>query len=211
MSRLWNTNTHTHSHKATCSCRTKRFKENDIGLPQAGERPAGRGESGEALSWCFINWFLQLCRFQVPPLSFSLSLSRSETLFLAAWWNIRGAHFFGLTCPSSFFLSPKEAGRLSSVQLLHLTVEVFVGEQPRGLGHTWPFYSGARPNIHGTDLADFYLLPFFLWKNEQFLLFRPPGVGRIHTHLAVPAEEPTHSPQEETHGLLLHTHLTQRR
>lgn len=50
-----------------------------------------------------------------------------------------------------------------------------------------------------------------VWGDEQFSVPHSPSAGRIYPHLGLPAEEPTHSPQEETHGLLLHTHLAQRR
>lgn len=51
----------------------------------------------------------------------------------------------------------------------------------------------------------------FEGKDDQFSVFHPPRAGRIHSHLGIPAEEPAHSSQEETHGLLQQAHLAQRR
>lgn len=48
-------------------------------------------------------------------------------------------------------------------------------------------------------------------KDEQLPLPHPPRPGRLHADLAVPAEEPAASAQEEAHGLPQRAHLAQRR
>lgn len=118
--------------------------------------------------------------------------------------------FFGLTSQSSSFLKTEK--RLSSVKLLD------------------PFTCGWKHKatvVKLNYLDKFCLIPVFVagpcrdsvrssrdtfvGKDGQFSVLHPPCSGWIHFHLGVPAEEPTHSSQEEAHSLLLHTHLTQRR
>lgn len=146
-----------------------------------GQCGRARGEVSSGLSWCFINWFLQLWRFQV---------SKNET--------------FSSLNQSVQFAPPRKAeSRLLSIQLLDLQLgaqkEAVVGLY--SFAFIWSLFVAGLYRHSVRSLQD----------NEQFSVLHPPCSGWVHAHLILPAEEPARSSQEEMHSLLLHTHLTQRR
>lgn len=71
--------------------------------------------------------------------------------------------------------------------------------------------TGCFSGICAGDRSEEPQLRLVCRKDEQLPVLHPPRAGWIRSCLAVPAEEPAGSSQEEALGLLLHAHLAQGR